>query len=117
MLQVKNWAQFQHYGDRNPVWVKLYLSLLDDYAFAQLTDAQRGQLVMIWLLAARNKGVIPHDDRWVASRIASSGRFRLQTFIDAGFLVGAETEDGASNPLAQIGRVASVEKRRDREEK
>jgi hypothetical protein len=35
-LQVKNWRSFQHYGKRNPPWIKLHRALLDDYAFCAL---------------------------------------------------------------------------------
>lgn len=117
MLQVKNWSQFQHYGDRDPVWVKLYLSLLDDYGFAKLTDAERGQLVMIWLLAARTKGTIPHDAKWVAQRISCTGKLRLQRFVDVGFLVAVDSDQNSSNPLEESETIATLEKRRDREEK
>lgn len=115
-LQVKNWAQFQHYGDRDPVWVKLYLSLLDDYDFAKLTDSERGQLLMIWLLASRTKGTLPHDERWIANRIQCSGRFRLQRFLDTGFLIVADAYQSSSNSLAVVEPKATLEKRRDREE-
>ena len=37
-LRVRNFEQFQHYKERNPIWIKLYCSLLDDYEFAQLPD-------------------------------------------------------------------------------
>lgn len=117
MLQVKNWSQFQHYGDRDPVWVKLYLSLLDDYGFAKLTDAERGQLVMIWLLAARTKGTIPHDAKWVAQRISCTGKLRLQRFVDVGFLVVVDADQNSSNPLDETEPIATLEKRRDRGEK
>jgi hypothetical protein len=29
-IRIKNWAQFQHFKDRKPPWVKLYRDLLDD---------------------------------------------------------------------------------------
>lgn len=99
-LEVKNWSQFQHYRDRNPVWVKLYLSLLDDYDFAQLTDAERGQLLMVWLLAARTNGRVPNDARWIAGRIACSGPFKLARLVRGGWLVPVEAEQSASKPLA-----------------
>jgi hypothetical protein len=116
VLQVKNWSQFQHYRDRNPVWVKLYLSLLDDYGITRLTDADRGQLFLIWLLAARNGGVLPNDPKWIAGRIACSGTLKLGKLIAAGFLIEADVEDSSSIPLAGVEQDACLEKRRDREE-
>jgi hypothetical protein len=58
-LRVKNWAEFQHYKDRNPPWIKLHRALLDDYEFARLPDASKAHLVLIWLLASQSDGRIP----------------------------------------------------------
>lgn len=51
-LQPKNWAQFQHYKDRKPPWIKLHRGLLDDYAYAQLPLASRALAPLLWLLAS-----------------------------------------------------------------
>lgn len=114
-LSVKNWDKFQHYRDRNPVWIKLYLDLLDDYGFAQLSDAERGQLVMIWLLAARSDGVIPDDPKWIAQRIGASGRVSLRRLTEAGFLCVAEPEQLASKTGAEPEQNASLEGERETE--
>ncbi len=43
---VVNWDKYQHYKDDRPVhWVKLHLSMLNDYDFGTLTDTQKGQLI------------------------------------------------------------------------
>jgi hypothetical protein len=114
-LSVKNFERFQHYRDRFPVWIKLYNALMDDEAFLALADAERGQLVLIWLLASRRDNKIPNDARAIARAIQSSGRVRVERFIAAGFLVPyqsasavlAEPEQLASNPLAEAEQGAS----------
>ena len=51
-LRVKNWGEFQHYTKRNPPWIKLYTSLLEDYDFNRLKDQDRLHLMLLWLWRA-----------------------------------------------------------------
>lgn len=67
-LRFRNWERFQHYKDRNPLWIKLYQSLLDDYEFSQLDDASRLLAFYLMLLAARTNNKIPSDPEWIKSR-------------------------------------------------
>jgi hypothetical protein len=84
-LRVRNWDKFQHYKDRDPSWIKLYLAVLDDHMVDNLGDAKFGQLVKLWLYAARRGNSIPFDNASVGKRIGARG-LRLEFFIDAGFL-------------------------------
>lgn len=95
LLQVKHWAQFQHYGNRNPIWIKVYLSLLDDYDFSKLTDAEAGQLVKVWLFAAKSKvkGTIPYDAEWVAKQVNATGPLDLDRFVNLGWLADEDTPE------------------------
>lgn len=60
-LRIRNWDKWQSYrGDRNqPPWIKLHRCLAKNVEWAMLTDAQRGQLVCIWILAADSNGQVP----------------------------------------------------------
>lgn len=62
-LRVRKWDEWQTYRrDRPPPpWIKVYRRLLQDPNFVTLTDAQRGQLVSLWILAADRDGWIPAD--------------------------------------------------------
>lgn len=103
-LMVKDFARFQHYRDRGPVWIKLYNAVMDDEAFLALSDAARGHLILIWLLASRRDNKLPNDARAIARAIQSTGRVDLERFIADGFLLPyqsasallAETEQDAS---------------------
>ena len=87
VLSVKEWGRFQQYKDRNPTWIKLYLSLLDDYEFQKLPDATKAHLLLIWLLAARCDNRIPHDHIWIAQRIGVRHKdLRLEPLIEGGWL-------------------------------
>lgn len=73
-LQVKNWTRYQHFGGAAlnggvPPWIKLYVSVLDDYLFCQLTDSEKCHLMLIWVLAARLHNRIPNDPVWLKKQI------------------------------------------------
>jgi len=52
MIYPKNWSEFQHYKDRNPPWIKLHRTLLDDPTFQRLPIASRALAPMLWLQAS-----------------------------------------------------------------
>lgn len=97
-LRVKNWSAHQHYKDRNPSWIKVYVDLLTDYAFSKLSDIAKGQLVCIWLLASKTNGLIPNDPKWIASKINATEKLRLNEIMDASLLI-ADAEQSDSDLL------------------
>mgnify|MGYP001570175055 CR=1 FL=1 len=132
-FSVKNFDKFQHYRDRNPIWIKLYNSLLEDYAFSELPDAAKGHLLCIWLLASRSGNKLPFDPVWIARKISAKSPVNLVILADSGFIVSenepasnvlANTQpksfeiNVASKMLAQLDKPASIEreKRESREE-
>lgn len=108
MLKVKNWEQFQHYSKRNPPWIKLHRSLLDDRAFMALADASKCLLLLAWLIASENGGEIPADPEEVAFRLRKKS-VDLKPLIDNGFLIDASNAlAGASNVLPQRQRQRQI---------
>lgn len=91
-FRVKNFETFQHYRDRNPVWIKLYNSLLEDYEYASLPDASKAHLIAIWLLASRSKNKLPFDTPWIAGRIGATETPDLEGLCEAGFIELLEEE-------------------------
>lgn len=110
-LAVKNFETRQHYKDRNPIWIKLYNSVLDDYDFLALPDAVRSQLMLIWLVASRQNNRIPYDAKWIARAIHCTGRLDLDALVESGWLYltdasesVAESSKPAITPLAEPER-------------
>ena len=85
-LAVKNWKDFQHYGKRNPPWIKLHRPLLDDYAFCSLPDVAKGHLMLLWLIASQNNGMVPVDVPFLERKLSCTG-IDLNLFIENGFLI------------------------------
>jgi len=99
MLQVKNWAKFQHYKDRNPPWIKLATDVFQNYEFSCLHDASKLLALCIWTLASRSKeGTLPPDFEWIKRQGNLSDfvkKEHLKELIDKGFIIDT------SNVLAE----------------
>lgn len=108
-LVVKNWQEHQHYKKRNPPWIKLHRTLVEDYAFAALKDKTKAHLILIWVLAAATEGRIPHDAAFIAKRINASETLDLQAMITAGFLIPDTTELPLSTEPKVNGEERSVD--------
>lgn len=113
-LRVKNWDEFQHYKDRNPPWIKLHRTLLDDYEFARLQDASKAHLMLIWLFASQKNGRIPNDPFFLKKKLGLQREPDLKLFIDHGLLI---PEQNASNELADSEQVAPREETEGETEK
>ena len=91
----KNWHEFQHYNKRNPPWIKLRRSLLDDYEFAQLPVESRAIAPMLWLLASESlAGCFQAASTVLAFRLRlpqEEVEKALKPLIDQGFFVDAST--------------------------
>jgi hypothetical protein len=61
--RIKDWERFQNYHSgknaKNPQWIKLYRSLLDDCEWFELDPKDSKVLVMLWMLASENGGALP----------------------------------------------------------
>lgn len=83
---IKNWSDFQHYGKRNPPWIKLHRALMDDYAFCALPDAAKGHLMLLWLYASQNNGTVPADAPFLEKKLSISN-LNLELLLEHGFLI------------------------------
>lgn len=84
---IKNWQEFQHYKTRSPIWIKLYLRLLNDDDFLALPERQQRHLIMLWLLmATRKERCLPLDPKRVGGLIAAQSSVDFDSLIDAGWL-------------------------------
>ena len=73
-MRIKNWAQFQHFKDRSPPWIKLHREFLDDYDINMISSDAFKFLVQLWLIASEDRtmqGLLPSPD-------AISFRLRLK---------------------------------------
>ena len=87
-LNIRNWDKWQSYRrDRGqPPWIKVHREIMRNIEWVGMTDAQRGQLVAIWLLAADHDGVIPASPELVQKLCFMSEKPDLKFFMDQGFI-------------------------------
>lgn len=83
---VKNWNEFQHYGKRNPPWIKLHRALLDDYAFCALPDDAKAHLMLLWVYASQHNGEIPDDSEFLEKKLSCTG-INVRRYVELGFLL------------------------------
>lgn len=107
-LVPKGWAEFQHYKNRNPPWIRLHRKLLDNKEFQRLPVASRALAPMLWLLASESMdGSINADADDLAFRLRQSEEEigeALKPLISKGFFI--EVEDAASTVLAPDKQLA-----------
>ena len=96
-LRVRNFDATQHYKDRNPIWIKLYCSILDDYDFAQLPDETKFHAVGLMLLASRLNNKFPADAVWLRAKINAEKEINLNLLLEIRLLEVAPREKGVKN--------------------
>lgn len=124
-IKIVNWDRWQSYrSDRGqPPWIKVHRNLMRNPDWLDLTDAQRGQLVSMWMLAADNDGVIVTPDRrqddakienvtrYLRKVLYLSDDLDLQVFIDLKFIKNwRHNDDSAASTRRQHD---APEKRRE----
>jgi hypothetical protein len=80
---VRNWGRFQHYRKRRPVWIKVYTDLSTDADWLELTDAERGLLVRIWIEYARLDGVLDVHQMGTQMSTRRASRWTLRSRLDS----------------------------------
>jgi hypothetical protein len=129
-IRIRNWDKWQTYrSDRGkPPWIKVHKRLLLDPNWSQLTDAQRGQLVTMWMIASDRDGVMPTPSGWrgdvtaAARMIAKLGFLDdqpdLQLFADLGFIIidanvtsSRRQDDANVTPQGREGKEREVKER------
>lgn len=54
-MKIRNWKKFQHFKNRNPPWIKLHRSILDQRDIMLISDRSFRILIGLWLLASEDK--------------------------------------------------------------
>lgn len=95
-LKVKNLDHYQHYKDRDPKWIKLYYSILDDEIFMVLSEIERCRYMTCLIIASRTENKIPHDPVYLKKVMRLDKAPDLSRLISLGFLIPC---DASRQPL------------------
>lgn len=100
-LVIVGWEKFQHYRDRDPIWIKNYLDQLDRDEYLDLSLATRGLLQDLRLLTARRRGRVRLDTAKISRALGVRVTLaQLEALRDAGF-VAFSASDPASGSVAR----------------
>ena len=111
--QVKNWNRYQHYKDRNPTWIKLYIDTLQSRDWVMLDDKTRVLFIAIILLAPRSGGEIdgsPEGLEYLKKAGSLSATPSLEKLISCGFLVASDVDSETLAPCASGSSLLSSHK-------
>jgi hypothetical protein len=107
-IVIPNWLGpdgFQHYRDRDPIWIKTYTRLLSDDAYLSLSGHRRAVLHGLWLEYAMSGCKLRLDVKLI-------GR-RLGLVVKMADLEAIKTQGFIRFALAPCSTDASTEKRRE----
>jgi len=87
-LHIVDWGIHQSYRkDRGtPPWIKIHRTLLSSQNWSALSDAEKGQLVSIWMIGADRKGEIPADPCVLRKVCILDKTPNINKFIELGYL-------------------------------
>ncbi len=96
-IYVKNWDRFQHYKNRRPSWIKLYLDLFNDDEYLSLSPSDRCLLQACWMACAESGNGRARADQSTLRVRAKTPKGNLVSLVNAGFI-----EIRASKALATV---------------
>lgn len=81
------WDRFQHYKDRDVLWVKNYTRLMDDDAYLALTPHCTAILHRLWLVYAKSRCELRNDTAMLSRRLSLKvTTTHLRLLNQAGFI-------------------------------
>jgi len=115
-IRICDWETFQHYTKRNPPWIKLHTSLLDNEKFECLQNDSKVLLICLWLFNSRKgNGEIPADSAYLRRKLPVGRKIDLQPLVDAGFI---ECYQDDSKAIAtDDSKVRALDRDRDRDKR
>ena len=105
-IRVRNFEKFQHYKDRKPPWIKLYVSMLCSPDVHCLSDTSKWHVVAIMLLASQHDNKLPFRKDWIARTIQAKSRIKWDLLFSSSLI---ECYQDASNSLANCQQSADGE--------
>ena len=106
-LSIKNWTKYQYYKTRNPPWIKLYYSLLDDDAFIALSPTHRSYYMMLLLVAARHDNFFCGDPSYLKKVLRLDEEPDLTPLFHSGLLHTTRRSHRAATAMPQRSNIAA----------
>ena len=94
--RIKNWAESQHYKDRNPPWMKLKVGIISSRDWVMWSDASRTLAIVCMVLATCTNGEIdgsPEGLIYLQKAGSLNSKPNLKPLIDSGFIVAVDASE------------------------
>lgn len=97
-MKISGWDKWQTYrSDRGaPPWIKVHRSLMTNAGWAELTDAEKGQLVSMWVVAADKSGEVPDAPSVLRKVCMLDEEPNINKFIELGFIEPLQSQGDVS---------------------
>ena len=90
ILRIKNYEKYQNHRAKDPRWVKLYRSILNDHAFLKLDPVSRYVYIGLVILASETGNSIVNDVTYLCHRLAiPATQLNLKPLICSGLIVAS----------------------------
>ena len=119
VIIIPNLEKYQHYKDRNIIWIKWHASCLQDHKFCQLKDNERWTFIALILLAVKNDNKIPADFHYISKQILFSSRGLPKTILklcDLNLIAIKTLSKRYQNAIPEEKRVDKIRKEEKRED-
>jgi hypothetical protein len=113
-IHIVNWEKSQHYKNRKPPWIRLYVDIVDEFdssgqmkKFYTLSDAAKLTLILLLCYRAKfdiDNGNIPYpNEAWLKAKLGIQ-TVDLEPLVKAGYIVlkGATEEGSKELPPAAM---------------
>ena len=95
-FEIKNFSKYQHYSNRNPPWVRLYYSILDDPEFIALSEVDRSRYLALTLVASRCANRVKNDAEYLKKMLRIDSKPDLTNLFNSGFLLASRKRSATS---------------------
>ena len=110
-FSIPNWDVYQHYKRRNPPWIKLYNSLLDNQNFYFLKPESKLLYILLLLFASKSENSLTLNYHFLSSKTGLQvTEDIIRPLFETGFLL-AKRKHEASLKIANSKKNAISEKR------
>lgn len=124
-LRVKNFEKYQSgwyerrldIKDASPRWIKLHASLFNDRDFLALSQKDRGDLILLWVLASQLDNLLPYDPNFLQLRLMAQNPINLEQFIQEGWLIEIDNKIDNKIDNRRGNQKGHVPTRRDKKRK
>jgi hypothetical protein len=118
-IRVHDWQTWQSFrSDRGaPPWIKVHRNLMTNAKWAALSDAEKGQLVSLWIAAADNEGVLPADPRVLRKICQLDENPNLEKLSKLGLIEGYDANVAPNGSQVDADMTHQIREDKIREEK